>query len=80
VALPRGCLDDFTKLLTGAGIEIKLRDERDEGRTVRTRFLGELTPEQDEAAALLAYDTDVLAATTALCKTVVAAKAIADRA
>jgi hypothetical protein len=55
VALPRGCLDDFTELLTGAGIEIKLRDERDEGLTVRTRFLGELTPEQDEAAAQRAF-------------------------
>ena len=45
-----------------------------------TRFLGELTPEQDEAAAnLLKHETGVLAATTAFGKTVVAAKMIAAR-
>ena len=80
VALPRGCLDDLLSLLGDAGIVAALRDEREQGRPIGTRFLGELTPEQDEAAAaLLPYETGVLAATTAFGKTVIAAKMIATR-
>ena len=80
VALPRGCLDDLLGLLGDAGIAAELRDERQQGRPLGTRFLGELTPEQDEAAAnLLKHETGVLAATTAFGKTVVAAKMIAAR-
>ena len=78
VALPRGCLDDLLSLLGDVGIAAELRDERQQGRPLGTRFLGELTPEQDEAAAaLLKHETGVLAATTAFGKTVVAAKMIA---
>jgi superfamily II DNA or RNA helicase len=80
VALPRGCLDDLLSLLGDAGIVAALRDERQEGRQIGTRFLGELTPEQNEAvAALLPHETGVLAATTAFGKTVIAAKIIAAR-
>jgi superfamily II DNA or RNA helicase len=80
VALPRGCLDDLLGLLGDAGIIAELRDERQQGRPLGVRFLGELTPEQDEAAAaLLKHETGVLAATTAFGKTVVAAKMIAVR-
>ena len=80
VALPRGCLDDLLGLLGDVGITAELRDERQQGRPLGTRFLGELTPEQDEAAAaLLKHETGVLAATTAFGKTVVAAKMIAAR-
>jgi superfamily II DNA or RNA helicase len=80
VALPRGCLDGLLNLLGDAGIVATLRDERQEGRPIGTRFLGELTPEQDEAvAALLPHETGVLAATTAFGKTVIAAKMIAAR-
>ncbi len=80
VALPRGCLDDLLGLLVDLGIKAELRDERQKGQPLGTRFLGELTPEQDEAAAaLLEHDTGVLAATTAFGKTVVAAKMIAAR-
>lgn len=80
VALPRGCLDDLLSLLGDAGIVAELRDERQAGRPIGTRFLGELTPEQDEAvAALLPHETGVLAATTAFGKTVIAAKMIAAR-
>jgi superfamily II DNA or RNA helicase len=67
-------------LLRDTGITAELRDERQQGRPIGTRFLGELTPEQDRAvAALLRYETGVLAATTAFGKTVVAAKMIAAR-
>ena len=80
VALPRGCLDDLLSLLGDAGIVAALRDERQEGRQIGTRFLGELTPEQNEAvAALLPHETGVFAATTAFGKTVIAAKIIAAR-
>ncbi len=80
VALPRGCLDDLLSLLGDLGIVAALRDERQEGQPIGTRFLGELTREQDDAvAALLPYETGVLAATTAFGKTVIAAKMIAAR-
>ncbi len=80
VALPRGCLDDLLGLLRDTGIAAELRDERQLGRPIGMRFLGELTPEQDEAAAaLLQHETGVLAATTAFGKTVIAAKMIAER-
>ena len=48
VALPRGCLDDLLGLLRDMGIAAELRDERQKGQPLGTRFLGELTPEQDE--------------------------------
>jgi len=80
VALPRGCLDDLLSLLADVGIVAALRDERQRGRQIGTRFLGELTPEQNEAvASLLPHETGVLAATTAFGKTVIAAKMIAAR-
>ena len=80
VALPRGCLDDLLRLLGNSGITVKLCDERRQGRPIGVRFLGELTPEQDEAgSALLPHETGVLAATTAFGKTVIAAKMIAAR-
>ncbi|MBI1778205.1 MAG: DEAD/DEAH box helicase family protein [Proteobacteria bacterium] len=80
VALPRGCLDDLLGLLGDIGIAAELRDERQKGQPLGVRFLGELTPEQDEAAAaILRHETGVLAATTAFGKTVIAAKIVAAR-
>lgn len=80
VALPRGCLDDLLRLLGDVGVKAKLRDERQQGRPLETRFLGELTADQKKAvAALLKNETGVLAATTAFGKTVVAANMIAAR-
>ena len=80
IALPRGCLDAALELLTVNGIRSELRDERQDGTSIRTRFLGMLTAEQQTAAdALIAHDTGVLAATTAFGKTVVAIKLISQR-
>ncbi len=80
VALPRGCLDDLLALLNDTGIAAELRDERQPGQPLGAKFLGELTPDQNEAAAaLLKHETGVLAATTAFGKTVVAARMIAAR-
>ncbi|MCY3018869.1 MAG: DEAD/DEAH box helicase family protein [Planctomycetota bacterium] len=80
IGLPRGCLDDVRKLLSELHIEPVIRDERHVGKPLRVVFQGELRPEQKTAAnAMLAYDTGVLAATTAFGKTVVAAWLIAQR-
>ena len=80
IALPRGCLPAMEGLCEELGIGLDLRDERYAGCPVATTFLGELTPEQAAAAAaLLAHDTGVLAATTAFGKTVVAASLLASR-
>ena len=80
VALPRGCLDDLLRLLADVGVKAKLRDERQQGRPLASRFLGELRAEQKKAvAALLKHETGVLAATTAFGKTVAAANMIAAR-
>jgi hypothetical protein len=42
IVLPRGCLDDLLSLLRDTGIAAELRDERQQGRPIGTRFLGEL--------------------------------------
>jgi superfamily II DNA or RNA helicase len=80
IALPRGCLDAAIDLLAANGIRPELRDERYGGVPVGASFLGTLTADQDSAAcALVAYETGVLAATTAFGKTVVTCKLIAER-
>ncbi len=80
IALPRGCLDAALDLLTSSGIHAELLDERLSGVRLGTRFLGTLTPEQQNAAdTLMSHDTGVLAATTAFGKTVVACRLIAER-
>jgi len=80
IALPRGCFDSAVDLLSAIGIRSELRDERNGGTPLETRFLGTLTAEQQAAVdTLMAHDTGVLAATTAFGKTVVASKLIAER-
>jgi superfamily II DNA or RNA helicase len=80
IALPRGCLDAALDLLAANGIRPQLADERRDGTTLGTNFLGTLTPEQQKAVdALTPHNTGVLAATTAFGKTVVASKLIAER-
>lgn len=80
IALPRGCLDEATALLSALKVRTTVRDERCPGVALAVSFLGELRPEQQSAAlALAAHDTGVLAATTAFGKTVIAAWLIAQR-
>ena len=80
IALPRGCRETMEQLLHELGIRLHLRDERNSGRPVEARFLGNLTEEQNASAdTLLCHDTGVLSATTAFGKTVVAASLIASR-
>ena len=48
IALPRGCLDDlFRASRRSTASRPNLRDERQDGTPLATRFLGELTPEQE---------------------------------
>jgi hypothetical protein len=80
IGLPRGCLDDISKLLTELGVSMVIRDERHHGSSLEVTFQGELRREQKTAAdAMLRHETGVLAATTAFGKTVVAAWLIAQR-
>lgn len=80
IGLPRGCFAAAADLLAEQGIELELRDERVVGATVATRFLGELSDEQQSAAeALLKHEVGVLAAATAFGKTVVASFVLSAR-
>jgi superfamily II DNA or RNA helicase len=80
VALPRGCLPDLKKLLEANGIQLRLADERTEGKPIDTEFCGDLTRLQEEAArALLAHETGVFVAPPGVGKTVVGAHLVARR-
>ena len=80
LALPRGCLEEVASLLAELKIHTVIRDERVAGNSLDMSFAGVLRPDQEiAAAAMLAHDTGVLAATTAFGKTVLAAWLIAAR-
>ncbi|MEX2273552.1 MAG: DEAD/DEAH box helicase family protein [Vicinamibacterales bacterium] len=80
IGIPRGCLHEIQDILSGQGIGVTVRDERNAGQRLQATFRGELRTEQHAAAkAMLAHDNGVLAATTAFGKTVVAAWLIAQR-
>ncbi len=75
IGLPRGCLDELLSLFKDLKIKPRIRDERMAGRPIDVNFTGTLRQEQETAAAaMLAHDTGVLAATTAFGKTVIAAQ------
>lgn len=80
IGLPRGCFTEVVELMKGHGVTARVQDERFSGRRLDVSFRGELRDEQAAAAAaLLAHDDGVLAATTAFGKTVIAAHCIAQR-
>lgn len=80
VALPRGCRDAVVQMSKETGINMRLRDERNQGHPVEAIFQGELIPDQKAATtALLAHETGVLSAATGCGKTVIAASVIAAR-
>ena len=80
IGLPRGCLEDVELLLSKLRIKPVIRDERQAGKPLAVQFHGTLRPDQQAAAAaMLAHDTGVLAATTAFGKTVLAAWLVAAR-
>ena len=80
IGLPRGCLDDVLELLAKLNTAYEIIDERNAGKTIRTKFLGTLSKDQKPVAkALLSHDTGVLSAATGFGKTVLAAHIIAKR-
>lgn len=80
IALPRGCFDAASTLLTDNGTCLDLRDERHKGESVAICFGGTLRPDQEAAVdAMLRHDNGVLCAPTAFGKTVTAAAIIARR-
>ena len=80
IGLPRGCMEELLALFSELKIKPLIRDERVTGNPLELHFLGTLRPDQEiAAAAMLAHDTGVLAATTAFGKTVLAAHIIAAR-
>src|SRR5262249_2801144 len=80
INLPRCCLGDVQKHLSGLKITRVVRDARVSALAWGAKFRGELRPEQAMAAnAMLGHDIGVLCASTAFGKTVVAAWLIAQR-
>jgi superfamily II DNA or RNA helicase len=77
--IPRGCLEDLTKLVSNLGILLIQKDLRYLGEPIDATFVGKLSSEQLLAGtAMLKYDNGILSATTAFGKTVVAIWMIAQ--
>ena len=71
----------FEELLRGVGVALDVVDERVSGEPLALRFVGTLTPVQDQAArALLASDCGVLVAPPGTGKTVIGTYLVAARA
>ena len=80
IGLPRGCFDECITLLQSLNIEPIIEDKRNSGKTVKLKFLGQLTQEQKLASkSLLDYDMGILSATTGFGKTVIGAYMISKR-
>ena len=80
LVLPRGSLAPLEEMLDGLGIRLELADERTDGTELDTRFTGELTDTQTDAAnEMLAHELGVLCAPPGFGKTVIAAHLIAAR-
>jgi superfamily II DNA or RNA helicase len=80
IAIPRGCMDNLSKLFDDLKVKMVVQDMRKVGIKINVSFLGELNPEQTIAGkTMLGYDTGVLSATTAFGKTIVAIWMIAQR-
>jgi len=80
IMLPRGVLDEVTKILTLAGAKVILRDERIAKRKIKADFTGTLTDIQKEAIkAWKNQDTGILMAPPGAGKTVMGCALIAER-
>lgn len=80
LALPRGCEDAVSNLLTQHGVQITISDKTNHGQSIDVSFKGELREEQQSAMqAMLEYNIGTLSATTAFGKTVFAIAMIAKR-
>lgn len=80
LALPRGCEDAVSNLLTQHGVQITISDKTNHGQSIDVSFKGELREEQQSAIeAMLEHNIGTLSATTAFGKTVFAIAMIAKR-
>jgi superfamily II DNA or RNA helicase len=80
IILPRGVLDDVTKILTVAGAKVVIRDERIGRKKLKAEFAGELTAPQLEAVKQIQKsDIGILMAPPGAGKTVMACALIAER-
>ncbi|MBA2367573.1 MAG: hypothetical protein H0V82_00940 [Candidatus Protochlamydia sp.] len=69
IALPRGCFEEVSPLLSDLNIKITLKEEHCIGQPLNGNFQGQLRSEQQATVnALLAHDIGVLSATTPLGK------------
>lgn len=58
IILPRGVETDLVNKLNSAGVKYTMMDERNEGKSIKVEFKGELTDHQSEALAKLSENTD----------------------
>ncbi len=80
IAMPRGCKDAITTMLSSFGVNYEIIDKTNKGKPISVTFKGKERDEQLEAInALMPYTNGVLSATTAFGKTVTAAALIARR-
>ncbi|WP_281644952.1 TOTE conflict system archaeo-eukaryotic primase domain-containing protein [Bacteroides zoogleoformans] len=80
LAMPRGCEDAITSMLSFLHINYTIDDKTNQGKSISILFKGKERDEQlDAINALMPYHNGVLAATTAFGKTVTAAALIARR-
>ena len=78
--LPRGTLDSVTRILTEAGAQVVVRDERLPRKKIQAAFKGQLTPEQVKAVNIIkSYDCGVLVAPPGAGKTVMGCALISER-
>jgi len=78
--LPRGVLDEATRILNSAGAKVSVVDERQRLRRMRAEFRGALTPDQANAVrSLCKHDFGVFVAPPGTGKTVVACALVAER-
>jgi hypothetical protein len=80
VSLPRGCVDKVNLLLKQFGSQLELEDLRNGGKPLSTKFHGQLTKTQQQAAkAAMKHDTGVIVAPPGFGKTVLGTYLIAKR-
>jgi hypothetical protein len=78
--LPRGILDSVTKILTEAGAQVVIRDERLSRKRIKATFRGELTSEQARSVKVIkSHDCGVLVAPPGAGKTVMGCALISER-
>lgn len=80
IGLPRGCMDEALAFFERHGTKAVVEEKYCAGKDIGVDFIGELRPEQkDAAAALMKSDIGVLSAGTAFGKTVTAIYVMAKR-